>query len=69
MKDGNLNAFILLIMVFAIALIIQYSQGFKSGYNRCLIDAVENQCATIIVVDGKIKYEWIIPASATAELK
>ena len=42
---------------------------FASGYERCMKDAVENKCAIITIVDGKIKYEWIIPSSATAELK
>jgi len=60
---------VVIITLLVLASIIPFAQGFKSGYERCMKDAVENKCAIIAIVDGEIKYEWIIPANATAELK
>jgi hypothetical protein len=68
MSNIGFGEFVVVVVLLAIAS-IQFMQGFKSGYERCMKDAVENKCAIIAIVDGKIKYEWIIPASATAELK
>lgn len=69
MLDNNFVRILLITTVLVIASIIPLAQGFKSGYERCMIDAVENKCAEIIIVGGEIKYQWKIPATATAELK
>ena len=69
MSDNNLVSILLIITGLVIASIIPFAQGFKTGYERCMIDAVANKCASIVIVDGEIKYEWAISASATAELK
>jgi len=55
--------------VVLVVFIISHANGFKAGYESCMRDAVENNCATITVSNNQIKYQWKIPASATAELK
>ena len=69
MRNIEFPTIILIISLFVVASIVPFAQGYKQGYERCMIDAVENKCAAIIVIGGEIKYEWSIPASATAELK
>lgn len=58
MLDDKFIKVLLIIAGLMIALIIQFTHGFKSGYERCMIDAVENKCAEIIIVSGEIKYIW-----------
>ena len=68
MNNIDFGEVVVVVALLALAS-IQFMLGFKGGYERCMKDAVENKCAIITIVDGKIKYEWIIQASATAELK
>lgn len=68
MNNIGFGEVVVVVVLLAIAS-IQFAQGFKGGYERCMKDAVENKCAEIIIVNGAIKYQWIIPAGATAELK
>lgn len=67
MSNNNLVSILLIITGFVIASIIPFTKGFKAGYERCMIDAVENGCAEIIIVSGEIKYIWKVSATATAE--
>lgn len=69
MLDDKFTKILLIIAGFTIASIIPFTRGFKAGYERCMIDAVENECAEIIIVSGEIKYMWKVSATATAESK
>ena len=69
MKDDNFIGLVLMVGALALAAIIPFAHGYKSGYDRCMLDAVENKCAEILIVEGKIKYQWKNTASASAELK
>jgi hypothetical protein len=69
MSGDKLMKVLLIMAGFTIASIIPFTRGFKSGYERCMIEAVENKCAEIIIASGEIKYIWKVSATATAELK
>lgn len=59
MPDDKFIKVLLIIYGLTVASIIPFTLGSKAGYERCMIDAVANKCALIVVVDGEIKYEWV----------